>query len=611
MIIKALIFLMLPLAVYSQSLIPFQNISSSGGGTIENSTSRITCTFGQGIASTSSTTLQSGFIPSVNVFINNGAPAIAFATSLPDILSNGDHLDITVTDNDVDSVKIYHRTIAGSVFTKENMTLTTDPNYTITVQSSWMDNMGTEYYFRAVDKTGKETRKPESTSEFFHSYFKQTTEFVPGTVYKKGGSAKKDYRIITIPDSLSDSSIGSQFGELNSQYDKSIYRIATYAGNNQWKEFPDIPVFVRGKGYWFLTIKNDQIVLENSRPPGYYQSGLFKMTLQPGWNQIGNPYTLPINWEDVRTFNSGININAVKIYDNGSYSDGNTLQPFQGGFVYLDETSAKQIQIPFQGQTSAGRIQTQSFSSDLADENWKLNLILQQDESINAMAAIGMSPQAQTDHDSFDDFNPPHFADYTEVEFPHAEHPQKFFVKDFVPTKDTYVWSFQIKASSSDELNLMWNNEHFGDNNIELYLLDEQNSRIINMRDVSTYMVEAGSHYKIYYGANIHDSIRPETTTIGKTYPNPFSLAHGTLITIPFALPGKQDQHTVQLQIIDSKGQPVRQLVNGTLSSGFYEATWNGNDHRDQPCAAGLYLYRLSIKGNNESTFTGKIVIIN
>jgi len=77
-------------------------------------------------------------------------------------------------------------------------------------------------------------------------------------------------------------------------------------------------------------------------------------------------------------------------------------------------------------------------------------------------------------------------------------------------------------------------------------------------------------------------------------YPNPFN----PTTTIAYQLPknGK-----VRLDIYNLKGQHVTTLVDEAKVAGSHTAIWNGTDSSGSSVASGVYLYRLSFDGNNQT----------
>ena len=349
--------------VFGQTL-TLQTFSSGG-----SSTSPLINTVGQPIASSATTTsgakLESGFAPGITAFSNNFPPSITYAVETAAI-HDGDKLRATVTDADgISKVMLYRRAIAGATFDSVACVSVANSGYESTIQSSHFDDLGIEYFFKALDNTGKRTTKLDENGKYFHRYKDAEGAAVPPTAFNIGDKSS-DYKIITIPYTLQIPGIGSQFNELNEQK-ASVYRLATYAGNSKWNEYPSpaLTVFERGKGYWFLTTKTDaSLFLEGESTPQNFRSNLFQMTLQPEWNQIGNPYPVAINWNDVLDYNDNASISSLKVFNSG-YADANELKPYEGGFVRNSSSAPITISIPFKGQTTAGgRTKSQTCSAD-------------------------------------------------------------------------------------------------------------------------------------------------------------------------------------------------------------------------------------------------------
>jgi len=89
-------------------------------------------------------------------------------------------------------------------------------------------------------------------------------------------------------------------------------------------------------------------------------------------------------------------------------------------------------------------------------------------------------------------------------------------------------------------------------------------------------------------------------TRLNANYPNPFNPT--TTIAFDIAKAGN-----VKLNIYNVKGQLVRRLTHGELSSGSHRITWNGCDELDRPVASGVYFYRLETKGY---TKTNKMLLM-
>jgi hypothetical protein len=80
-------------------------------------------------------------------------------------------------------------------------------------------------------------------------------------------------------------------------------------------------------------------------------------------------------------------------------------------------------------------------------------------------------------------------------------------------------------------------------------------------------------------------------------YPNPFhpsNTGRSVATTISFDITTENTEST-ELMIFNLKGQKVKQLVSGNLSSGEHLFTWDGSDDAGRPVSSGLYLYKLKV----------------
>jgi hypothetical protein len=91
----------------------------------------------------------------------------------------------------------------------------------------------------------------------------------------------------------------------------------------------------------------------------------------------------------------------------------------------------------------------------------------------------------------------------------------------------------------------------------------------------------------------------PEQSAI-KNYPNPFRISNlernvSTTIELELAQSGQ-----VKLEIFNAKGQKVTTLLDAFLSTGKYEAIWNGRDSKNQRIASGIYFCKMERNGEVE-----------
>ncbi|WP_422362095.1 hypothetical protein [Reichenbachiella sp.] len=596
-----------------------QTVVSAAHTNSSNGTISLSGSFGQPLSNVDNETLSGGFYSAATDLLStNLVPLI-------DVIDDYkfSQFDITNTDisiaadiSDLDGIAyaaIWIRPIASAAFDSIPLTLESNNKYAYTLSLSDFDEMGIEYYFVAGDNTTRRRRHPATGSLFAYATDPQVT--FPSTLISPGSSAE-DYRMISIPYQIDQNEVATLLKNLVDlgDYDKSKWRLFSHDGGTGFTEYPNgsAQSLERGRGYWLLVNdKNNQTLNmgTNVTASANNQENLFTMNLQSGWNMIGNPYTVPISWENVRTYNSTVDIGTIKLFED-AYENGDELLAFQGGIVYL-EGSDTSIEIPFSSQgPSGGRIKQEPFENDLSAENWELPLTLIQGDRRNLLGGIGMHSLAKTEKDHFDDHNPPRFASFLEMNFPHPEHLLGSFSRDIVKRQSQYKWQFDLNANENKPITIQWDNGRFGNNSVEIYLFDTVHRRLIDMRTTNTYTADNNARLEIYYGKDVLEEMSPEKSIVGVPYPNPVTDNH-PFLTIPLVLSTLDNHHTVNAVIYSKEGRMIKELYKDELTPGLYHLEWDGVSDQGIRASSGMYFYHVIIRSGQRPAIrsTGKIFI--
>lgn len=529
---------------------------------------------------------------------DNTKPTVSLTTSdLAYVKGTPKVFEVNATDNnevDAQGATIFYRKIsdpASTNFKTAGMTAsgTDSPNldFNVTSSDSWFDAIGLEFYFEVSDKAGNLRRFPEEDDSFLYSYtdYSANPSKIEGLSF---GETERSYRIMAVPYDLVDPQISTQFSDLG-EAKKANFRIGTYNNaKGDYDEYPEtLSTVGRGRGYWILMKNFTDIEPANATAPENNRDNFFKMSLQQGWNQIGNPYPVPISWEEIRDQDS--NVGQLKTYNNGNFSNGDVLNPYQGGFVYAD-APVQSLVIRFQGITTGGRKAGRSY--DLASDNWQLDLAIEQGEFTNAIGGIGMDPEAVGGKDYYDDFNPPTITHRLELRFDNEDDAP--MAKSVVKTETNHDWSFTAHAEGTAMVALKWDNSNFGDNTIGLWLYDEERVAYVDMRanNEYRYLTTPSKKFKIYYGELPELEIAPSFSLLGEPWPNPSS----DKLTIPFALTNEHGIAEVVINIYDAKGRLVQELTNQSFNPGTHQVEWLPNRTANE---VGLHLIQWNVITEN------------
>ena len=88
---------------------------------------------------------------------------------------------------------------------------------------------------------------------------------------------------------------------------------------------------------------------------------------------------------------------------------------------------------------------------------------------------------------------------------------------------------------------------------------------------------------KQYSGSSL-----PSAFELGQNFPNPFNPS----TVIPFYVPSGSH---VTLQVYNTAGQQVRQLLDRALGAGEHRIAWDATDQSGAAASSGVYIYRLQI----------------
>jgi len=517
-------------------------------------------------------------------------PQISSVTFL-DKFSGGANEKIAVTISGGEGQKILRflrRNIQSSTFIEEIINPASQASYEFTIQDAWLDKVGMEFYFSLSDELDKST---ESSRKFIYRTLSQ--EPIPNLA--TGGTADS-YRIFSVPVKLDDNSIQEIFKSVESQYggyDKTKWRLVHYEGGKNVDYTEGLNKIDQGKGYWFNSKDNVSVKISGSVIP-LDQSNPFKLPLNQGWTQIGNPYPFEISWVDVLDLNNNpAGVGKLFTYDAASVSfkESGGLKAWEGGFVKSENSATINIPVTVK-QSASGRSKgyPEIVNRDLFSDEWFLPLTLHSGNAYNEMGGIGMHPDAKQSNDRHDEQSLPRFVRYLELNSYHPEHFLPRFTRDVVPSAMSYNWEFVVESNFDEkEIMIKWDSKSLGNNDAQLLLYDMEANILVDMKNSSEYHFEINEKHRLKFFYSMDGkSLLPDITGIGRPYPNPSSAG----ITIPFVAGANSPE--LQIAVYDLMGKQVKLVAAGRFEPGIHEVIWDGNDAQNVRVAQGVYIYRLT-----------------
>ncbi|HZY78673.1 MAG TPA: choice-of-anchor tandem repeat GloVer-containing protein [Cyclobacteriaceae bacterium] len=511
------------------------------------------------------------------------------------------NVSATVTDSQspITEVMLYYRSIsAGGTPTSKKMDKGSGDNYSAAIPAEAIGELGVEYKIRATSGGGT-SPDPKYTAVVVTSTSGANTTIA----YDAFGKDQNNYRIISVPLSLSAKTVQAVFDEFTG-IDKKVWRLSRYS-NSSLADLALTDNIEPGKGYWLLIKDAKSISTGGGTTVTTTSDEPFSIDLTSGWNQIGNPYPFNILWSDMVAANDGLTTLRTFRADNNPSSpdypwgDGTILRAKEGGF-FNNTGNLQKLKFPVVKKNTS-RVQENPFiTNPLTDPNWQLYIVAKHNNLVNGVSGIGMRENALENSDPFDGYSMPRFFDrYLEI-----NHKKKFgndhMSMDIVPPADDYTWEFDIESSEADRfVTLEWNNTNFGDNDLGMILWDEARQYGVDMRMENSYTFDRSisKAFKVYFGKadKLVRKLEIRGLFLHSVSPNPAEAD----VKLAFSVPAAQ---TVEFEAIDMLGKAIWK-ASGNFNKGYHEVLWNGETRTG---ARGIYIIRLR---SGDETKTSRIYL--
>lgn len=484
--------------------------------------------------------------------------------------------------------------------------------------------IGIEYFFEVIGRFGYNARS--DTSYAYITFNKGLNIQLP-----RNGTTKRAYNIFAIPLQLKDSTIKATLEDDLGGYDIFEWRFYHYLDSvyAEYSKNARLVDLSPGKGYWLITRNNETVNTGEGTTVRANDSNPYEIALRKkGWTQLGNPYNYNILWSEVLRYNDSATVSQLEpllVYGsdtdskNDTWNQVNQLNKYHGGFVFSKADTVINLRIPVRQNTSVQRLGPVA-SLPQAKENpihlasWEVLFTLESGRTSYNLGGIGMEKKASASADVFDRMLPPRVDGYLDMSFEHTEYAYKEFTKDVVPSAPTYTWDFTVNTDfAGSETRLGWQNYYFGQADKQLYLMDRDIQRLVDMRktDQYTFTPEGKTrNFRVYYGpqAFLDQTIQPEKVFVGYPYPNPVD----ETLYIPLSLPvtPNSSSYEVTLKVYNALGQEVANPLTRNLEPGFHEFDWKVGGKTGTRLALGTYFFTLTLKNQGQvSTARGKFIV--
>lgn len=416
------------------------------------------------------------------------------------------------------------------------------------------------------------------------------------------------YGMYSLPMAAADASPSVVFSQLGS-YDPTKWRFGIYSAvDDGYREGAAAGSCSPGQGFWLITKNSQSITATGTTTP---LTNSVTLALQPGFNQIANPYDFAINWSDVFADNNVENYlygwNGTG-YDSFSHT---TMSPGRGYWVVANTKSAALTFRPLPADTdkSLPSLSPELLAAD--EEGWSINAVLTAGEFIDGNNRFGMRPLATSDRDAFDFLDaPPPPGEYAAISLLAGD--GRRLLSDYRdPLSAGETWDLVLRSNQTGTpYRIDFRADRALPTGWQLVAIDPTGLDEVDLTSggAVTGQVGAGEFARAWrlaagdesYLAEARDQAATDYNLSVTSFalrppcPNPFGSGQGTRIA--FAAPRAT---VATLRVFDLRGRVVKTLHDGAVEQGVYRFDWNGSDDAGRRAAAGVYFLRLKTPETN------------
>jgi hypothetical protein len=381
-------------------------------------------------------------------------------------------------------------------------------------------------------------------------------------------------------------------------------------------DYGSIPgeILVPGQAFWILTENpaGERFNFETQDP---ITQDTLKVALNRGWNQVGNPYEMPLRSEfititangnadvplleavasevilsDVFVF-TGLTEDLTDIYRLQPIEN-MIFRPWEGVWIYVNAENA----VLTWSKTPVTDIQPLVSSAVLAKR---------EGEAPNRFKVQleGRSTQVFTVH----------FTDGPNVKrvpslgrtgsrLSLSNNLMHYHVADFAEATELRQYGIDVDVKAGDMVTV-----DFGGSAVAgAYLVFESRREVIELAaglNVFDSDVQGSGILLLTNDLNFDPDNLPFSAGLSQNYPNPFNITTRIRVAVPLSL----HQKDVRLDVYNILGQRVATLLNGKVDSGVRPIEWNGKNTANNVVATGVYFFRMTIAGKQ---FVKKAVLL-
>lgn len=372
----------------------------------------------------------------------------------------------------------------------------------------------------------------------------------------------------------------------------------------QYVYFPTPPAdkFRLGRGY-FLGYKTNLPLAKEGTTANPTQP--FDISLAPGWNMIGDPFLVDIDWTKVsvvdggvvKTFDQAVSSAAIGAglytYQSGTYILDFRLTPWRGYWVRAYRQVTLRIDPNSAKIGRAAAVQGANSRAVLRGaDGWTLNLRANVGSLRDEDNQLGVSSRATNGFDGYKLEKPPVFGkEFVYLTFDHsdwAEHSGGYGVDVRSASTTTNTWEFSVQTNvPNSTATISWPNSASVGRATSLTLTDLATGEVRDLGSSSSYSWQTGEKptarkFRIEATRNTISGALRITSLIARS-----SGRANSATNVSFNLSSAAN---VEVRVLGANGSAVRKLSSrATRAAGVNDVTWDQRNDKGTAVPAGAY----------------------
>lgn len=330
----------------------------------------------------------------------------------------------------------------------------------------------------------------------------------------------------------------------------------------------------------------------------------FVYKLQPGWNQVGNPFPFQLDLKNNLASEKSeslqfysYNPDAEDKFEIIPHGSTFTIQPF-GGFAVLNNDSLNSVNLRFKplGQQPQKKAAQKQY---ILNDEMRIT-----SGTHTCVLRFGMSADSRDNWDLSDFAYPPEisqkpFRAWFKRKWKNCK--SHNFVTDFRQAKSGEQWLFTITGTTQATLTIRPKSlsQNFESRVVYdrklLKRFDIEPKKIIRLTNIcpadeNRFVYIVGDESYINQAISGMEKFIPGSFELSQNYPNPFNPVTHFKISVP-------ERSKIKVEIFNVLGQRVKVLTDKEFDAGTYTLIWTGKNDLQQSLASGIYYYRMQAKG--------------